>query len=447
MNRRTALSLMAAVPFLGSRTGHAQERSVIVVGAGLAGLAAARELAKGGFKVTVVEARDRIGGRIHTSRLWTGLPMDLGASWIHGVKGNPLSALADQVGAKRLVTSYDEAMALDARGQRVDLTAAYALTERVIKSARKAAEAERRDLSLKAAITRSRAWREASSDDQRLIWHAVNGSVEAEYGGAASEVSAWFYDESREFGGEDALFPDGFDQIVHHLAGGLDIRLSAPVAAIAPQGRGVAVTVRGGDVLIADQVVVSVPLGVLKSGDLAFREPLSRDRQRAIAGIGMGLLNKCWLRFDRVAWPGNVDWIEWVGPKTGSWSQWVSLARVAGAPVLLAFHAGDEARAMEKLSDADTTAEAHRALQAMFGSAFPAPAAAQITRWSQDPWARGAYSFNAVGTTPATRKALAGTDWDGRLVFAGEACEPSYFGTAHGAFLSGREAARAVLAR
>ncbi len=187
----------------------------------------------------------------------------------------------------------------------------------MIKSARKAAEAERRDLSLKAAITRSTAWREASSDDQRLIWHAVNGSVEAEYGGAASEVSAWFYDESREFGGEDALFPDGFDHIVHHLAGGLDIRLSAPVAAIAPQGRGVAVTVRGGDVLIADQVVVSVPLGVLKSGDLAFREPLSRDRQRAIAGIGMGLLNKCWLRFDRVAWPGNVDWIEWVGPKTG----------------------------------------------------------------------------------------------------------------------------------
>lgn len=81
----------------------------------------------------------------------------------------------------------------------------------------------------------------------------------------------------------------------------------------------------------------------------------------------------------------------------------------------------------------------------MFGTAFPAPIAAQVTRWSRDPFALGSYSFHAVGSSPATRRALAGADWDGRLVFAGEATSPDYPGTAHGAVLSGQAAARTVL--
>jgi len=81
----------------------------------------------------------------------------------------------------------------------------------------------------------------------------------------------------------------------------------------------------------------------------------------------------------------------------------------------------------------------------MLGSRFPAPVAAQVTRWGQDPWALGSYSFNAVGSSSRTRQALAGADWDGVLWFAGEATEPAYFGTAHGAWLSGQRVARALL--
>jgi monoamine oxidase len=440
------LSFLASVPLLGSRKSFAAQRSVIVAGAGLAGLTAARDLAARGMTVTVLEAREGIGGRIWTSRAWPGLPMDLGASWIHGTNGNPLTELADAVGAKRLATSYESSMALNANGQAVDLSRAYAQAEAVVAAARKKAERRETDQSLEAAVVASPAWQKAGEDERRLIRHVMNGSVEAEYGGASSEVSAWHYDESKDFGGGDVLFPGGFDQIVSYLAQGLTVRTGAPVAAIAPAGAGVAVTLRSGDVLEADHALVTVPLGVLKHGDIVFGQPLSERRQKAIARIGMGLLNKCWLRFDRVAWPADVDWIEWVGPRPGYWSQWVSLARVAGAPVLLAFHAADAAHTMEALTDAQMAAEAHRALQAMFGNDFPVPTAVQVTRWAQDPFARGAYSFNAVGTSPAKRKALAGADWDGRLVFAGEACEPLAFGTAHGAVLSGRAAAGAVLA-
>jgi len=121
------------------------------------------------------------------------------------------------------------------------------------------------------------------------------------------------------------------------------------------------------------------------------------------------------------------------------------LARGLRAPVLLGFNAADPATDLERLGDRDTVAAAHEALRAMFGTGFPGPIAAQITRWGRDPLSLGSYSYTAVGTSPATRRALAGPDWDGRLWFAGEAASAEYFGTAHGAVLSGREAARGVL--
>ncbi len=431
------LATLAAPATLRAQTG----RRVIVVGAGLAGLSAARDLVAAGAEVSVLEARDRIGGRIWTQRVWPDLPMDMGASWIHGVKGNPLTALADAAGAVRRTTSYDSALALDGAGQEVDLTDAYDLAEAVVEDARARVDDNDRDLSLQDAVTGGADWQQADPTTRRLIRHVVNGAVEAEYGGDWSEVSAWYFDESEEFGDGDVLFPDGYDQIVQHLLRGLDIHTGQVVTALAPDGAGVAVTTAGGTVLRADHVVLTVPLGVLKAGDIAFGAALAADRVAAIETLGIGLLNKCWLRFDRVAWPDDVDWIEWIGPEDGVWSQWLSLTQATGAPVLLAFHAGDQARALENLSDSQMVAQATAALQAMFGPDFPAPVDAQITRWSQDPFSYGSYSFNAVGCTPDTRKALAGVDWEGRLVFAGEAAEPDFWGTAHGAVLSGRAAA------
>lgn len=122
----------------------------------------------------------------------------------------------------------------------------------------------------------------------------------------------------------------------------------------------------------------------------------------------------------------------------------MSLAQALGAPVLLAFHGGDAARAMDGADGADAMARAHEALRAMFGSGFPAPVAAQQSRWSRDALALGAYSFNPVGMQQGDRDALAGAEWDGALWFAGEACSADHFGTVHGAHLSGLAVARAL---
>ena len=317
MNRRTVLSLMASFSVLsGVPRARAAGRSVIVIDAGLAGLTAARKLVQDGADVAVIEARDRIGERIWTSHVWPDLPMDLGGSWIHGTGGNPLTALADAIGAKRLATSYDASVALDAKGTVIDLSGSARIAKSVIEAARGKANNRDRDQSLQSAIETSTGWKSADAAGRRLIRHFVNGTIDAEYGG-------------------DVLFPKGFHQIIDHLAKGLTIRTATVVTSIAPAGKGVAVTLQRDEVLRADHVIVTVPLGVLKKGGITFAEPLRHARQPAIATIGMGVLNKCWLRVDRVAWPADVDWIEWLGPMPGHWSQWASLVRIARAPVLL----------------------------------------------------------------------------------------------------------------
>lgn len=445
MTRRNALAtLMASLSGLLARpiAAGTEGRKIIVVGAGLAGLTAARELASRGADVTVIEARDRIGGRIWTSRLWPGLPMDMGASWIHGLDGNPMTRLAREAGATHVETSFDLALALDEKGAEIDISEAEDLAEKVLRAASRAAEKGDRDIPLKAAVEATTGWKSADAQQRRLIMHMIHAQISNELGSSWAETSTWYHDGGEAYDGEDAIFPDGYDQIIAHLARGLTIRQSAPVRAVAPKGEGVVVTLAAGERLTADHVVVTVPLGVLKAGHIEFAERLSRKRQAAIDTIGMGLLHKTWLLFDKVAWPDDVDWIEWVGPRPGFWSQWVSLARVKRAPVLLAFHGGDEARIMEALPDAAIMAEAHAALRAMFGNRFPAPKSAQISRWGQDRFALGAYSFATPGTTPKTRVALGGADWDGRLIFAGEACDPDYAGSAHASVRSGLAAAK-----
>jgi monoamine oxidase len=412
----------------------------------MAGLGAARVLQDAGARVTVIEARDRIGGRTHTSHLWPDLPVDMGASWIHGTKGNPVTALARGCGLKLSATDYKRSVTYDEAGRQFPFIKPAKQTLALVEKARKRVDDADADISLQAAIEASKDWLRLSPHDRRVARLAINTRIEHEYSGDWSCLSAWHFDQGVDFPGDEAVVTPGFGPILAYLAQGLDLRLGAPVAAVAPSTGGVEVTTTQGTHR-ANHAIVTLPLGVLQSGGIRFAEPLARKRQRAINGLGMGLLNKCALRFDRAFWPADMDWIDFLGPVETLWADWTNYLPATGQPLIVGFNAARMAEEVELLDDRDTTASAVAALRAMFGSAVPDPLGAQISRWRQDPFALGAYSFKAVGTSRKDRKALFGADWEGRLSFAGEATSADQPSTVHGALMTGRAAATALLAR
>ena len=410
----------------------------------MAGLGAARLLHDAGARVTVIEARDRIGGRTHTSPLWPDLPVDMGASWIHGTKGNPVTALALEQGLKLTATDYKRSVTYDDLGREVPFLKPAKQVLALVEKARQKIDDADADMSLQAVIERSKAWQRLSVQERRVARLVINTRIEHEYSGDWSRLSAWYFDQGKDFPGDEAIVTPGFGPILSHLARGLELRLSEPVTALAPTATGVEVTTPHGTHR-ADHAIVTLPLGVLQSGQVHFSQPLHPKRQRAIDGLAMGLLNKCVLRFDRAFWPQDMDWIDFLGPVETLWADWTNYQPASGQPVLVGFNAARMADEVEALDDRDTAASALDALRAMFGSGVPDPTGAQISRWRQDPFALGAYSFKPVGTSRKDRKALYGQDWDGRLSFAGEATSPDHPATVHGALMTGRAAAAALL--
>ena len=188
--------------------------------------------------------------------------------------------------------------------------------------------------------------------------------------------------------------------------------------------------------------IVTVPLGVLKSGSPAFQPALPRRKRRAIDQLGMGVLNKTCLLFDDVFWQKDVEVVGYVGAETGQWAETLNLYPYTGQPILMMFNAGLYGARIEAMPDAEVVSQASAALADMYGS-VPEPEDVLITRWRSDPWSYGSYSYVPVGASFRRHSDLA-RPVDGKVFFAGEATHRDYPATVHGAFLSGVRAAREV---
>lgn len=454
MHRRDFLKLLGMVLFGSAATACggsnstgepvSGNRRILVIGAGLAGLAAALELKRYGHEVVVVDARDRIGGRIWTSTKWPDVPLDLGASWIHGVRGNPLTELADDIQATRLTTSYARAITYSTSGQVLsesEIDGLAQLREQLLRAVRTAQKRDP-DVSVRQATEQLTQQYPASSEAARMINFVLSGEIEHEYSGSAAQLSAHWYDSDKAFEGNDVLFEQGFRVITDYLARDIQVVLGQVVKQIDWDQSQVRVLTQKAE-YTADCVVVTLPLGVLQGKSVRFTPELPAEKRNAIEKLGMGVLNKCYLRFSDAFWPDDVDWLEYISAEHGQWTEWVSLKRVANMPILLGFNAADYGREIEALSDQQIVASAMRTLKIVFGARIPEPVDYQITRWATDPFALGSYSYNALGSTPAMRSVLA-KPLSNRLFFAGEASHKDYFGTAHGAYLSGLRAAKEI---
>ena len=286
--------------------------NIAIIGAGISGLGAAKHLSEQGKNVVVFEGRNRTGGRIWTDRNSLGTPLDLGASWIHGPDGNPISALADKLAIKRIPTPDDSIM----RGK-----------------------------------------------DGREIWTlfapwwladwAQYTATGAEVGKLNSTATLMqFAQHGFGYGGTDVVFPNGYDEIFKGLNADYQVRLNSPVDRIQHSNTEVKIGVKGKDLLKYDAVIVTVPLGVLKKKLIAFSPELPAQKQAAIDRMGMGTLDKLYLRFEEPFWDDRSNIITpETGLPRGQFNFWFNISKYMNQPIIMAFNAGTAAHQLSREPD------------------------------------------------------------------------------------------------
>jgi monoamine oxidase len=366
--------------------------------------------------------------------MWTdtslGVPIDLGAAWIHGTDGNPIVELAAEAGAKTVETDFDDVVLFDDRGvvAAADAEAAFGAWGEIVTKIEALSEDAADTASLADGLAGV-----ADLDDPLIAW-IVRSVVVSEYAADPDQLSLKWFGSEGEFDGPDLILPGGYVQLAQHLARGLDIRLATAVTRIVYDGARVRVETSTGAVE-ADRVIVTIPLGALKAGTIAFDPPLPEAKRKAVERLGFGVLDKVVLAFEEWFWPESPDMLGLVG-RHQPVGDLVNGLSFAGTPLLVGLRGGAAARSREALADRDAVGEVLTAMGA------PEPTGALVTHWAADPYARGSYSFIAVGSSPADLGALAEPVTE-RLLFAGEATHAEFFATVHGAYLSGvREAER-----
>ncbi|OBA62440.1 monoamine oxidase [Mycobacterium sp. 1100029.7] len=413
-------------------------KSILVVGAGMAGLAAAQSLVDAGWPVRLLEARDRIGGRVCTNRDW-GVPIEMGASWIHGTTNDPLMELARKAQAQVIPTDYYgwAKLAVDPSLPPVDYDPDRwrAFVERAC---------DRVDGgSLAAAVDAASRRAQLSAADRTQLAFYVATEIEDEFAAGAEQLSATTFDAGDYADGDQAVITNGYDALPRLLADGLQITFNTPVTAISR--REDSVTVRAGNRSFdGPAAIVTVPLGVLKAGSIAFDPPLPEGHLRAVNALGFGVLSKTFLRFDRRTWKTDNAFYYFMGTDPGAWAQWFTLSGAAG-PIVVVFNAGERGRTVESSAPAEVTARALPIARQLFGADI-APVAVRTSSWAGDPYARGSYSFHAPGSGLDDRRRLQEPVSD-RLYLAGEAVGVNNPSTVIGAVLSGRNAASQLIQR
>jgi monoamine oxidase len=455
---------------------------VIVVGSGVSGVAAAARARLQGRSVLILEGRNRTGGRLWSHREW-GYAVDLGASWIHGVTGNPIAALAQRYAIPTFVTDYDNAQLFTASGSGYSDSAAaavsanYAAMMAVVANAtavRRAAGAP--DVPLQSLIDDALAARTSDTATTRAgLSYSVTSTIEHEFAADAAWLSAYHYDNSSRVRGGDVVFPRGYDDIIAVLLGGdaagATVLLNQNVTGVTYGGcgRGLPATVRtaAGVTYTARTVVVTVPLGQLLRGAIAFQPPLPAALSASMGRLAMGTLNKYALEFAGTPnhatswrWPSadilmynrvgvarwDNMWPEWLNWQHVSSSAVSAAAGVTPRRMLIGFASGSFAYNATSQSDEAVQRQLVDLLTTLFGTGLGQPTRFMRTAWDADPWTWGSYSYTPVNATPADRGAFAGGAAHACVQFAGEHTSVRNPATVHGAYTSGLEAGDRVLA-
>jgi monoamine oxidase len=425
---------LAVVPLFAPRAHAAlpREVDVVVVGAGAAGIAAARRIAASGRKVIVVEATAQAGGRCRTDTTSFDAPFDRGARFLHNPDSNPLVRLARSEGFEIASAAPVQKVRIGRRNARAreteDLLATMVRASRAVGDAARG----RADVSCAAALP-----------NDLGDWTAT---VEFVLGPASTGKDLKDLSAIDGFRAQDrnALIGvrQGLGALLGKLAAPLPVALSTPVTRIVWSGRDIGVETASGKIA-ARAIILTVSTNVLSSGAIAFSPELPKRQLDAAAKLGLGSYDRIALSFKGN--PLGLSRDEMMIEQSNSARTAVLSANVNGSSLCTVDVAGAFGRDLSGQGEAAMQAFAVEWLSKLFGSDIAAAIDRKAaTRWNAAPYVQGAMSAAAPGGA-ASRKVLA--EPLGNLIIAGEATSDLMWGTVLGAWESGEAAADAALKR
>ena len=446
ISRRSALkSILSVISYLslskfslGSNQNLAG-KNVIVIGAGISGLAAASTLKQQGANVIILEAKNYIGGRIKTNRS-LGSPFEYGAGWIHGPsKENPIRNLADRSKSSLFVTDDDSCELLNLSGNDINEKVWDEIEE----------------------IWEEIIYDEIDSDTEGSILDAINeydsniwsdpnirwvfsAWTEFDYGGPVHEISAGLIKEMSGFPTADVIFKDGYDKIINLLAKNLQIQTDTIVKSVnysSTNNITVSTTSKNYE---CDYVICSVPLGVLKFNSIEFNPALPEYKQDSIENVGFGTVTKLALKFTDQFWDSDVQYYYTVAKETGRWPVWMNYRTFSKEKILMGLCMGEYAKKADLMSTEELIEDGLKVLKNVWEDDVGEVQNVLRTSWLNDPFTKGAYSFPRVDNSEEDFENLA-EPIDNKLFFCGEHTDLEYLATTHGALFTGIRAAKEVI--
>jgi monoamine oxidase len=403
---------------------------VAVVGAGAAGLAAARRAYQLGLSCYLLEAKNRIGGRAHTDTETFGVAWDRGAHWLHSADINPLTRIAEELGHPYLARPrpFDGNFHLGNRwGTRDEWRAYRDEFEAAYERAHDAGKAGR-DISVLDVMDRSSRW-------ARMVHHIFT----AISGMPPSEISTGDLAAYRDSGANWPLIR-GYGSLLEAYHAGLPVELSTPVSAVDTSGAHILVdTPRG--TLRARSLIVTVSTNVLASGAIRFTPALPAGLQSALAHVPTGHANKVAFHFRRdVFGLPETSYVNFMDERDAVRPACSFQINPFGSNLAIAYLGGDLAEGLDRAGEAEMISFSRAALADMFGQdILPELSGVAATRWTSDPHTLGAYSCARPGH--AEQRAVLAEPVSERFFLAGEAVSPGWYSTVQGAHESGIEAA------
>lgn len=430
--------------------------SVIIIGAGLAGLCAASELLAAGFRVTILEARSRVGGRICSHQLQNGEYIEFGAQFLHGIQDNPLLPLLDKFKIDIKPIEKSQCVIYDRTGKKIDPSdfipmmekykdEIFSLSHKRLSDSKDRFMAQELE-SLMEQIALNANQKEKKNKAQEHLSELAKNLLAS----STQELSLFAYKLGlgKKENESNFLVTNGFDHILKGMINimsdsqNFNLKLSHVVKKIENKADSVVVTTELGELFSADVCICTLPLGVLQQGSVQFVPPLPVAKCVAINSLKNATHNKIILEFEQAFWGEEGHYIIFYDQKSKAWLNIVNLRHFTNeknAVLVISTHSDYFAN---ELTDQQQIDHMIALLTSIFGKGVTPLKNAWVTHWERDPFAMGSYSYHPQGVTLATNSEIARPV--GRLCFAGEHTHrnPS---NVHAAYLSGLEAAKQVI--